>query len=102
MSEATDLVTIEEARARLRIDGDSMDADLALAIAGASAAVMTYLKRDPYPEGEVPPNVKNATLILTGMFIRDPDGAEAQEWQQGYLPNSVTALLYGLRDPAST
>ncbi|MGF6957999.1 head-tail connector protein [Paraburkholderia youngii] len=97
----TDLVTLDEAKARLRIDGNDMDADLSLAIAGASASVVAYLKREDWTDpADVPANVKNATIMLAGMFIRDPDGAESQTWQQGYLPNAVVAILYPLRDPA--
>ena len=96
------LVTLDEAKARLRIDGTAMDADIELAVAGASAAVLRYLKREPYTDGDaVPADVKNAVMLLAGTFVRDPDGAEAQQWQQGYLPNAVTALLYPLRDPTA-
>jgi hypothetical protein len=45
--------------------------------------------------------VVNAVLILTGTFLRDPDGVEANDkWEQGYLPHAITAILYPLRDPA--
>ncbi|KAK48191.1 hypothetical protein BG58_33115 [Caballeronia jiangsuensis] len=96
-----DLVTIDEARAALRLDDDFPDLTIQLAITGASDAVMAYLKRDPYTsEDPCPPNVKQATLLLTGIFLRDPDGVEAQTWEQGYLPWAVCNLMHQRRDPA--
>ncbi|MGF6877370.1 head-tail connector protein [Paraburkholderia sp. MM5477-R1] len=99
----TDLVTPDEVKARLRIDGEAMDADIALAIAGASSVVVNYLKlkENPWPTPDVvPAEVKQATLLMVGTFLRDPDGAESQTWLQGYPPNAVVAILYPLRDPA--
>ena len=98
------LATTEQARARLRLDDDFSEDDIELAIAGASEAVMAYLKRPVnYTEDTdpAPPQVVNAVLLLTGIFLRDPDGVEANDkWEQGYLPHAITALLYPLRDPA--
>ena len=96
-----DLVTIDEARAALRLDDDFPDLTIQLAVSGASDAVMAYLKRDPYTsEDPCPTNVKQATLLLTGIFLRDPDGVEAQTWEHGYLPWAVCNLLHQRRDPA--
>ena len=97
------LATVEQARFRLRLDEDFPSDDIELAIAGASEAVMAYLKRPAnYSDDDpAPPQVVNAVLLLTGIFIRDPDGVEANDkWEQGYLPHAITALLYPLRDPA--
>jgi Phage gp6-like head-tail connector protein len=97
------LATVEQARARLRLDADFPESDIELALTGASEAVMAYLKRPTnYSDDDpAPPQVVNAVLMLTGIFIRDPDGVEANDkWEQGYLPHAVTALLYPLRDPA--
>ena len=117
------LVTLEDAKARLRIVHDAEDLDLELMIQQASAAVMNYLGRplDYYtPEvasssdseseiplsssdGEVaipvPPEVELATLLLVGILARDRDGVEAKDWEHGYLPKPVMAFLYPLRDP---
>jgi hypothetical protein len=97
-----DLVTTDEARAALRLDDDFPDLTIQLAVTNASDSVMTYLKRtDPYSdEDPVPPNVKQATLLLAGIFLRDPDGVESQSWAQGYLPWAVCNLLHQRRDPA--
>lgn len=108
------LVSLDQAKVRLRIDSDDGDADLELMIAGASQAVFRYLKggTDLFTDSAgvivedsagvasgVPDDVANAVLILVGIWRRDPDGVEAEKWQQGYLPPPVTALLYPLRDP---
>lgn len=110
------LVSLEETKRRLKIDTDAGDADLDLMILGASKSVMRYLK----PLGcasftdtdgsviedsdgiaaDVPDDVKNATLMLIGIWRRDPSGVEGKDWEQGYLPRPVTSLLYPLRDPS--
>ena len=119
----TMLVTLEDAKARLRIVQDAEDLDLELMIQQASAAVMNYLGRplDYYTpavasssdseseiplsssDGEVaipvPPEVELATLLLVGILARDRDGVEAKDWEHGYLPKPVMAFLYPLRDP---
>lgn len=108
----TALVSVAQAKARLLFDHDYDDADFELMIAGASAAVLTYLKleRDAYADSSgnipedsngdpigVPEEVQNATLILVGIMKRDPSGAQMKDWEYGYLPMPVTALLYPLR-----
>jgi hypothetical protein len=96
-----DLVTIDEARAALRLDDDFPDMTIQMAVTSASDSVIAYLKRDPYTDDDPPPpNVKQATLLLTGIFLRDPDGVEASTWEQGYLPWAVCNLLHQRRDPA--
>lgn len=109
------LVSLTAAKERLRFDQDSEDDTLTLLIQGASAAVLNYLKvdHDTYNDssGEVPFNsdgttdavpyeVQNAVLLLVGILSRDRDGTEMKDWEQGYLPRPVIALLYPLRDPA--
>jgi Phage gp6-like head-tail connector protein len=95
------LISIEEARAHLRIDEDVLTEGLTLAVAAANASVSTYLKRkQDYPENEIPDDVKMAALLMAGYFIRDPDGADTAAWQQGYLPFPVIAMCYPYRDPS--
>ncbi|WP_395066185.1 head-tail connector protein [Paraburkholderia silvatlantica] len=97
----TSIITLDQAKQWIRVDGDAMDPNIELAIAGASASVLAYLKRDPYADGEaVPAQVVQATALLTGMFIRDPDMADVQSWLAGYPPAPIVSLLYPLRDPA--
>ena len=123
------LVSVQEARDNLLIDfaSTSVDRDLELKISAASSAVLAYLRGrraaydvavDEYGEplldsqgdkiylldsqGEhiIRTQVKQAVLILVGVFFRDRDGAESKQWAPGYLPPPVTALLYPLRSPA--
>jgi hypothetical protein len=102
------LVSLEAAKKRLKFDDAAEDDDLELAIEGASAAVMKYLdvSADVWEEDssgvvpDVPPVVANAVLALVGIWKRDPSGVDMKEWEMGYLPAPVTALLYPLRDPS--
>lgn len=101
------LVTIEEARLHLRSDTDDDDPDLTLKIHAASGAVINYLKKPAFIDeagavidGAVPFEVKAATLLMLGYLYKDRDNDEGNEYQQGYLPRPVTALLFPLRDPA--
>lgn len=100
------LVTLEEAKIHVRADGDD-DSDLTIKIHAASGAVINYLKRPAFigadglvDESAVPYEVKAATLLMVGYFYKDRDNDENEEYQTGYLPRPVTALLYPLRDPA--
>ena len=121
----TMLVTLEQAKRHLYIDVDdtSRDEDVMDKIEEASAAVARYLKTSAAgflnsaglivtdspngsvvldsPSVHIPFEVRAATLqMLTALFEnRGDDGGEASRFQQGYLPPSVTALLYPLRDP---
>lgn len=120
------LVTLQQARDQIRSDTNADDNHLKINIQAASKAVMNYLKSTkPYvPELDsfgdpvldsfgdiiyfhdsagdllVLPEVQQAVLYLLGVFYRDRDGQDMGEWQHGYLPMPVIALLYPLRDPA--
>jgi len=101
------LVEVSEVKARLRFDNDEEDADIELAIHSASAAVLNYLKvaHDNYDDSfgvvaDVPFEVVQAVIALVGIWKRDPAGVEMKDWEMGYLPRPVMAILYPLRDPA--
>jgi hypothetical protein len=120
------LVRLQEASDHLRRDTTDDDNDLTLKIKAASAAIINYLKStSPYtPEldssGEIVvdsngdivyevdsaghkiplPEVKESVLYLLGIFYRDRDGQDVTNWEQGYLPFPVVALLNPLRNPA--
>ena len=117
----TMLVSVERAKAVLRFDHDAEDAVLEFTIQAASRMILNYLKYDESAfagsdydtDGEYPtdtdgvligmdsfPDVQAATLFLVGVMRRDPDGAEMDKWEMGYLPKPVMAMLYTLRDPA--
>lgn len=110
------LVTLDQAKAHLRVDTDAEDEDLTLRIHAASVAVLAYLKDSAlqFTEADgsplvdssgivpVPYQVQVATLMLVGTLYgsRGEDGGQAAQIQMGYLPPIVTAMLYPLRDPA--
>ena len=103
-------VTLDQVKDHLRVDTDDSDNDLALKLFAAQSAVISYLKvsslddlavGDPaaIPDPAVGAIVA-ATLLLVGYLYRQRDSDETHEWEQGYLPRPVTALLYPYRDPA--
>lgn len=109
------LVTLEQVKDRLKIDGTADDSNLQGLIYGASRMVLNYLELDEEhylnSDGEmeidtdtrgyfeVPEEVQVATILLIGILYRDPDGTESEKWSRGFLPNPVVAILYPLRDP---
>ncbi|WP_460640101.1 head-tail connector protein [Larkinella harenae] len=108
------LVSLQQASDHLRRDTTDDDSDLELKIHAASAAVINYLKAGATfldtsggvpldtsgnPVG-VPYEVQAAVLLMLGVLYRDRDGQEMSQWELGYLPRPVMALLYPLRDPA--
>lgn len=105
------LVTLDQAKAHLRIDTAYEDADLTLKIHAASSAVMNYLKSaiifEPVlVEGvltystTVKFEVQAAVLLMLGYLYKDRDGDPDREYEPGMLPRPVTALLYPLRTPS--
>lgn len=118
---STMLVSVERVKAALRYDHSDEDAILEFTIQAASRIVLNYLKMDESSfagsdydtDGDYPvesdgvligmdafPDVQAATIFMVGVLRRDPDGAEMDKWERGYLPAPVCALLYSLRDPA--
>lgn len=109
------LVTLDEAKAHLRVTHDLEDEDITLRIEAASESVISYIKDasldfvdssgviilDESGVSTVPKRVKMATLLLLGAFYRHrgEDGGQAANFQMGFLPPAVTALLYPLRTP---
>ncbi|MGP2500425.1 head-tail connector protein [Pantoea ananatis] len=105
-----EFVTLEEAKAHLRVDTDADDQDLQLKIYAASAAVFDYIQGSREKvvgdDGKVIADapelqrVKQATLILVGILDRIRSGEEENHYRQGQLPFSVTSLIYSLRSPS--
>ncbi|RCX01891.1 MULTISPECIES: head-tail connector protein [Kosakonia] len=103
-----ELVTIDQAKEHLRIDGDAGDADLTLKIQAGSAAILAYVQgsRDLIVgsgnvliEGEPLRRTQTALLMLLGWLDRNRGGEEEEKLKQGELPFSVTMLIYDLRRP---
>lgn len=109
-------VTLEQAKARLRIDDDAADADLDLMIAAATDRILLHLngvspmQRETGDDGspvlvdglpvytaKVHPMVQSATLTLVGYMWRYPTGDEKKAFDHDVLPAPITALLGPLR-----
>ena len=86
----TPFVTLDEVKARLRIDAGDDDATLTSLIDEASSAVADYMK---YVDGDVPPRVKAATIMLVGILYNKPDSDSDGLFEGGSLPGPVRALL---------
>ena len=119
-------VTLDQVKEHLRIDGNTDDTALDMYILAASSSVKNYLKSaSPYalvldedfnpvfdadgnPEYEkdidgnrvISTVVQKATLLMTGYLYLRRDNDDEKDYETGYLPRPVTALLYPLRDPA--
>ena len=105
-------VSLEQARAHVRSDDTADDADLELKVQAASAAVAGYIGDNasffnsagvPSADSngialDIPEDVKIATLLLVGYFYKDRDNDANHEYETGYLPRPVTALLYQYRN----
>lgn len=110
-----DLVTLEEVRRHLRRDADDTgaDPDLQAKIAGASSAVLRYLKSaaDEFLDSSgqvivdssgtpiIPDDVRSAALIMVGYLDRVRDENPDKAFDPNQLPTPVQALLYPLRTP---
>ena len=103
-------VTLDMVKAHLRVDGTADDTDISDKLLSAEGAVLNYLKIGSLDELKIgsPPAmpapvdgaVTAATLLLVGYLYRNRDTDIDKEWEMGYLPRPVMALLYPLRDPA--
>lgn len=111
--------TLEEARDHLRLDTADEDNYVSLLIHSASAAVYGYIKGsspdwldssgEPFVDSsghaDVPPDVRNATLLMVGYLFKDRDnnGLYKQNtggnFEHGYLPRPVIGMLYRYRMP---
>lgn len=100
----TGLVSLDLVKQILNVDFDDHDAKLSFFIDAASESVRAYLKDQAdaliLDGGGVPMSIQMATLFLVGRYYGEPDGNSGGDFQPGYLPAQVIALLYPLRDPA--
>jgi hypothetical protein len=103
---AQTLVTLDEAKARLRVFIDDEDADIQAMIEEATAAVIarvdntevTDLWTDDSPNA-TPPEARAAVLELT-MFLYERDSANYGPDNHGRLPARVELLLTRMIKPA--
>ncbi|MDF3606327.1 head-tail connector protein [Paracoccus sp. DMF-8] len=98
-----ELVTKDQVKAALKLDGNEDDIALDLLIPAASGAILNYLKSSGesiISPSTAPHEVQIATIYLIGVLMRNPDNDTERAFDRGYLPMPVTAMLYPLRDPA--
>lgn len=108
------LVSLAKTKTRIRFDNDAADADIELAIAGASRMVLNYIgdKVEGFFDSDgaiavdtagvatdMPEDIQNATMFLAGWMIRNPDANPDKDWEPGYLPLPVLGMLYHYRTP---
>lgn len=118
----TMLLTLDEAKAHLRVMTEDEDDDITAIVEEASAAVLGHigdaqylfldtggdeLTLDPVTEQEAiraQHIAKRATRLLVADFYRNREGSEQAgavdaKFGYGYLPRAVVAVLYPLRTP---
>lgn len=107
------LVSLEQAKRMLRIDGTAHDANLELLISAASQRVLHHIDSDQdfldsygEPDEEtdgvaldVPADIAIAVIYLVGVLLKDPDGEKPETWDPGWLPPACTSMLYPYRTP---
>jgi hypothetical protein len=94
-----DLITLDQAKAQLRIDDTESDTELAGMVTAASAIVVSYLKSPEaaaYTVDTVPPHVRTAVLLVLASLYQDREGMEDP------IGVAVQSLLRRDRDPALT
>lgn len=98
------LVTLEEAKAHLRVMHFDEDSTIAIYMNAATEIVVDYIKKPEHEwtDTNVPFLIKAAVLlVLTGLYENRGDEAEPDYSQaDGYLAKPVTAILHRYRDPA--
>ena len=104
-----ELVTLVDAKQRLNVLHSDDDTALTNWLEAAEEEVLAYIgtagQGDWYDGGlvsgeAVPKRVATAVIMLAGYYYRSPDADEGKEFQAGWLPAPVMALLHQLRDPA--
>ncbi|MBI0275667.1 phage gp6-like head-tail connector protein [Hafnia alvei] len=104
-----ELVTLVEIKEHLRDDGNANDAEYLMFNQAGSAAILSFIQgnreRVIDSDGkvikgtEILARLKVALLVLIGWLDRNRGGEDEEKLMQGYLPISVTMLIYDLRRP---
>jgi hypothetical protein len=105
---SNNLVTLSEVKGRLHISHSEDDANLSQLIGMASTSILRWLKsdgdeyRDTSGElipGQVPDDIKGATMWLVGAWYNNPDMNEGGLFEAERLPAPVEAILHSRREP---
>ena len=92
------IVTIDEVKLHLRYDTDDNDSNLSIYIKAAENAVLNYVT-DEFEINAYPDAVKQAVLLMVGMFDVEREPSKESVITDNYLPAPVRALLYPYRSP---
>lgn len=102
------LVSLSDAKARLRIDDSSADSDYTAMLNQAQALVIDYVRQqyndtwadtvDAWTDSTVPDQVAVAILLMFG-WLDAHRGDDSAVLPMGQLPSPVLATLWRLRDP---
>jgi hypothetical protein len=96
------LVTLTDAKTHLHITDPARDGEVAMMLAQATDAVLSYLKElvdETWTDTTAPPRVQRAVLLLTGLFWEDRDGHAARDHAADVWAD-IARLLERDRDPA--
>jgi len=87
-------ISLLQAKADLRIDGDEQDLDIQMKVEAASEIVLDYIKRPTadWTDSTAPALIKAATILVLRSLFND-DEADP-------LSDAVIRILFRYRDPA--
>lgn len=94
---SNDLVTLDQAKAQLRIDDTYSDVELAQMVTAASVLIVGYLKTATaaaWTVDTVPPHVQTAVLLVIATLYQDREGVTDP------IGVAVASILRRDRDPA--
>lgn len=99
-----DLITLEEAKLRLRVLHDDEDESIQDMVTQASAAVLDYVKLTDDEVAALPARrsilLKFATQNMVKWMYNDKDALLSySKLALGYLPDSVTMFLHRIKTP---
>lgn len=96
------LVSLDRAKAHLRIDADDQDEEVSLKITDASDIVLDYLKRPGHgwTDTDAPGQVQAAVLLVLGALWSQREGAGQNAEDLDPISPAVVSLLRRMRDPA--
>lgn len=95
------VVTLEQAKRKLRILHDLQDAEIEDALAQAEAVVFDYIKRAYAVTDDADNVLRLAILNMLSHIFDTPAYTQTKAGQaDGYLPQNVTMFLHRKRDPA--
>ena len=94
------IVTLDEVKEHLRYDTDDNDLTLNIYIEAAENAVLNYVT-DSFEGIDYPRAIKQAVLLMVGMFDVEHEPSKESVITDNYLPAPVRALLYPYRTPTA-